>query len=167
MSPARDRPRDRYCRRAISRMHADSGLRPTSHREPRDLTSSVGPLFFFFLLIELLEQLAKPIRDPRAHDIVVHGPELLTDLALDIASKPASGLSLGDFCLHRFGPAWLVVVCHCCNSPPACYPCHRWAPFTQWGITRGITGRSSLEGTFLGPCVDRAVPPIGTWRGGF
>src|SRR3954470_434383 len=81
-SPARDRRRGRYCRTARSQTRASSGLPPTSHRARRDLTSSVRPLVLLFLLVELAEQFGEAVRNPRTHDIVVHGPELLPDLAL-------------------------------------------------------------------------------------
>src|SRR3982751_1838395 len=89
-SPARDRQRGRYCRTARLRTRASSGLPPTSLRVGRGLTSCARPLVFFLMLVELTEQVGKAIRHPRTHDVVVHGPELLPDLALDIASKPAS-----------------------------------------------------------------------------
>src|SRR2546423_4989770 len=112
MSPARDRRRGRYCRTARSQTRADSEPPPTSLRARRDLTSSVRPLVFFFLLVELPEQLGKAIRDSGVHDIVIHSPQLLPDLALDVASKPASGSSLSYFGLHRSGPVRLIVICH-------------------------------------------------------
>src|SRR4029077_8984820 len=99
-------------------------------------------------------------------DIVVHRAELLADLALDIASKAASGLALVDFCLHRSGPGWLVVFVHRYYPRPQVVAVV--APPTQWGITPCRTECSSPEGTFFGfwrwpvrnPCT-------GTWTGGF
>ena len=100
----------------------------------------------FFCSSSLLQHLDETVRHAVAHDAVVHGAQLLTDLVLDIASKPASRLSLGGFCLHVFGPAWLVVLVHRFSPPDFLEPV---APPAQWGITPATTGLFQIMGTFF------------------
>src|SRR6266567_4883633 len=104
MFPAPGRPPGRRCRTTKWRTRAGWARPPAFVHAERDLSCSwAGP--FFFPLVELPQHLGEAVRDTFAHDVVVHRPQLLADLALDVPSEPAAGLSLGDFGLHGSGPA--------------------------------------------------------------
>src|SRR5689334_18484892 len=91
-SPAPGRPPGRHCRTTRWQTHASWEQLPAFVHAERDLSCSwARPLFFPF--VELPQHLGEAVRDPLAHDVVVHRPQLLTDLALDIPSKPAARLS--------------------------------------------------------------------------
>src|ERR1044072_6572472 len=121
-SPARDRPPGPRCRTAKSRRRAGS-VRPRASDHARWCRAASVDLFVFLirlslLLVDLAQHLAEAVRLPLAHHVVVHGAQLLTDLALDIASETALGLvALVDIRLHVSGPIWLVFVGHCLASP--------------------------------------------------
>src|SRR5947207_11153767 len=91
-SPAPDRPPGPRCRTTRSQRRAGSGRPSTSDHVTWGLAASFGPFVFFLLFIELPQHLVETLRHPLVDDTVVHGAELLADLAQITGRSPISAL---------------------------------------------------------------------------